>query len=298
MGRVAPIVVTIVVANLANAFFNWVFIYGNLGIRAMGAVGSGWASSLSRWLMLAGLLGFAWPLLRDFVRPFRPESLFLRPLVRMIRLGTPIGLQFGFEFGAFGAIGILMGWLGATAMAGHQVALNLASLTFMVPLGISQATAVLVGQAVGKGDPGGARRAAGAGLSLGVTFMAFAAILFLLFPGYFAGIYTDERDVLTVAAVLIPLAGVFQVFDGIQVVASGALRGIGDTRSPMVANLVGFWCFGMPISLWLGFRTPAGPKGLWWGLVVGLGAVAMVLGLLVRRRMAQELSRVLIDDAD
>jgi MATE family multidrug resistance protein len=298
MGRVAPLVVTIVLANLVNLFFNWVLIFGNLGFPSMGAVGSGWASSLSRWLMLVGLLGFSWPLLKGYIRPLRPEALHLRPLWRMIRLGAPIGIQFVLEFGAFGAIGILMGWLGTVAMAGHQVALNLASLTFMVPLGISQATAIRVGQGVGRGDPSGARRAAGAGLLLGVSFMTLTAALFLAFPESFALIYSDEVEVVALAAILIPLAGIFQIFDGLQVVSSGVLRGVGDTRSPMVVNLLGFWCVGMPVSFWLGFRTPAGPVGLWWGLVVGLAAVAVFLIFRIRAHMGTELRRIVIDEEE
>ena len=298
MGRVAPIVVTIVVANLANLFFNWVLIFGNLGFPELGAVGSGWASSLSRWLMLLGLLGFSWPLLRGYIRPLRPEAFQFRPLSRMVRLGAPIGVQFFLEFGAFGAIGILMGWMGAVAMAGHQVAINLASLTFMVPLGISQAAAVLVGQGVGRGDPDGARRAAGAGLLLGVGFMVVTAGLFLLFPEFFALIYTDDVEVVALAVLLIPLAGVFQVFDGLQVVSSGVLRGVGDTRSPMIVNLLGFWCLGMPVSLWMGFRTSAGPKGLWWGLVVGLAAVAVFLLYRIRAHLGGDLQRIVIDEEE
>ncbi|MGD2121817.1 MAG: MATE family efflux transporter [Gemmatimonadota bacterium] len=298
MGRVAPIVVTIILANIANYVFNWVLIYGNLGFPALGAVGSGWASSLSRWLMLLGLLGFSWRFLKGYIKPLLPESFQLRPLARMVRLGAPIGIQFGLEFGAFGAIGILMGWLGAIAMAGHQVAINLASLTFMVPLGISQASAVLVGQGVGRGDPSGARRAAGAGLLLGVSFMTVTAVLFRLLPEFFSGVYTDEAEVLALAATLIPIAGIFQVFDGLQVVASGVLRGVGDTSSPMIVNLVGFWCLGMPVSVWLGFRTPAGPVGLWWGLVVGLAAVAIFLLLRIRALMGRELRRIVIDDEE
>jgi MATE family multidrug resistance protein len=296
MGRVAPIVITIILANLANLFFNWILIYGNLGFPAMGGVGSGWASTLSRWLMLLGLLLFSWPLLAPFLRPWRRETFQIRPLVRMLRLGAPIGIQFELEFGAFGAIGILMGWLGTVSMAGHQVAINLASLTFMVPLGVSQASAVLVGQGVGREDPPGARRAAGAGLLLGVSFMALTAVLFLLFPGVLAGVYTADTEVLALATLLIPVAGIFQVFDGLQVVASGVLRGVGDTRSPMVFNLLGFWCLGMPVSLWLGFLTPAGPVGLWWGLVVGLAAVAFFLLLRVRARMGLELRRIVIEE--
>jgi len=298
MGRVAPIVVTIVAANLANLFFNWVLIFGNLGFPEMGAVGSGWASSLSRWLMLLGLLGFSWPLLKGHIRPLRPEAFMFRPLARMVRLGAPIGVQFFLEFGAFGAIGILMGWMGAVAMAGHQVAINLASLTFMVPLGISQASAVLVGQGVGRGDPDGARRAAGAGLLLGVGFMVVTAVLFLSLPEFFALIYTDDTKVVALAALLIPLAGVFQVFDGLQVVSSGVLRGVGDTRSPMIVNLLGFWCLGMPVSLWMGFRTPAGPRGLWWGLVVGLAAVALILLYRIRTQLGGDLKRIVIDEEE
>ncbi len=298
MSRVAPIVITIVLANVANVFFNWVLIFGNLGSPALGAVGTGWASSLSRWLMLIGLLAFSWPLLKDYIKPLRPDAFLLKPLIRMVRLGAPIGIQFGLEFGAFGAIGILMGWLGAIAMAGHQVAINLASLTFMVPLGISQASAVLVGQGVGREDLLGARRAAGAGLLLGVAFMAVTAVLFRFLPHFFAGIYTDETEVLALAAMLIPLAGLFQVFDGLQVVASGVLRGVGDTRSPMILNLLGFWCLGMPVSVWMGFRTAAGPVGLWWGLVVGLAAVAVMLLWRIRAYLGTELRRIVIDDEE
>ena len=248
--------------------------------------------------MLLALLAFSWPLIKGYLRPVQVGVFQLRPLVRMVRLGAPIGIQLGLEFGAFGAIGILMGWLGALAMAGHQVDLNLASLTFMVPLGVSQATAVLVGQGVGRGDPPGARRAAGAGLVLGMGFMTMAAVLFLFFPDALAQVYSDEADVLALAVLLIPLAGVFQVFDGIQVVSSGVLRGVGETRTPMIVNLLGFWCIGMPVSAWLGFGTSLGPRGLWWGLVLGLASVALILLTQVRKRLGADLRRIVIDDEE
>lgn len=296
MGRVAPIVMTIVAANVANLFFNWVLIYGNLGMPSLGAVGSGWASSLSRWLMLVTLLTIAWPLVGPYLRPFRRDALLAKPLFRMVRLGTPIGIQFGLEYGAFAAIGILMGWLGTVAMAGHQVAINLASLTFMVPLGISQASAVLVGQGVGRGDPAGARRSAGAGILLGAAFMTLTAVTFLSIPHLFARVYTSQREVVELAVLLIPIAGLFQIFDGLQVVSSGVLRGVGDTRSPMVVSLVGFWLIGMPVSLVMAFWWGAGPIGLWWGLVAGLGAVAVFLLVRVGVRFGRDLRRILIDD--
>jgi MATE family multidrug resistance protein len=128
--------------------------------------------------------------------------------------------------------------------------------------------------------------------------MVLTAVAFLGFPDLFALIYTDEAEVLAVAALLIPLAGIFQIFDGLQVVSSGVLRGVGDTRSPMIVNLLGFWCLGMPVSLWMGFRTEAGPAGLWWGLVLGLAAVAVILLFRIRSHMGTDLRRIVIDDEE
>jgi MATE family multidrug resistance protein len=296
MHRMRPILVTVVAANLANAFFNWVLIYGNLGAPALGAVGSGWATSLSRTFMTLCLLGLGWPLLRSSVRPLRRDAIARAPLKRFLRLGTPIGAQQMLEFGVFGAAGLLMGWMGTVPMASHQVALNLASLTFMVSVGAAQASSVLVGHAVGRGDPHGARRAAGAGLVAGAGFMACAAALFLSVPDELARLYTDDAGVVAVAAVLIPIAGIFQVFDGIQVVSSGVLRGVGDTRLPMLLNLLGFWGVGLPVSVVLGFGLHLGPRGVWLGLASGIGAVALLLLVRVRARFGRDLRRVVMDD--
>lgn len=296
MGRVGPIVWAIAIANLGNVLFNWLLIFGKLGFPELGAVGAGVASSLSRGLMAVGVVVVAWPVLRPLLVPIRPEALRLAPLIRMVRIGAPIGVQFSLEFGAFAVIGLMMGWLGTVPMAGHQVAINLASLTFMVPLGVGQATAVLVGRSVGRADSPGARRAAGAGLLVGSAFMAGTALVFLTVPGVLARIFTAEPEVLVLATALIPLAGLFQVFDGIQAVASAALRGVGDTRIPMIMNVLGFWVVGLPVSLYVGFVRGAGSIGLWWGLVAGLAAVAVLLSLRVRRRFGAELARVVIDE--
>jgi MATE family multidrug resistance protein len=296
MGRIAPILATVILSNLANVFFNWVLIFGNLGFPAMGAVGSGWATSLSRWFMVLTLLALSWPMLRPAVRPFRPEVMAPRPLLRFLRLGAPIGAQQFLEFGVFGAAGLLMGWMGTIAMASHQVALNLAALTFMVPVGVAQAAAVLVGQAVGREDPPEARRASGAGLLTGAGFMVLTACLVLTAPALPARIYTADVPVLEVAAVLIPIAGIFQVFDGLQVVSAGVLRGVGDTRVPMLLNLVGFWAVGLPVSFYLGFSADVGPPGIWWGLAAGIGVVAVLLLTRVRTRFGRELRRLIIDD--
>jgi MATE family multidrug resistance protein len=297
MDRVRPIVVAIVAANLVNVGLNWLLVFGHLGFPALGPIGTGWASTFSRWTMLLvlGVLTFA--RLRPYLRPAGRIVLQPRPLWRMLRLGAPIGAQFQLEMGAFALVALLMGWLGTAQMAGHQVAINLASLTFMVPVGIAQAGAVRVGQAVGRGDPGGARRAVKSALLAGTGFMALTGLLFLLLPGPLTALYTDDPEVVVVAVALIPIAGVFQVFDGVQAVSAGVLRGIGDTTAPFVANLGAFWLIGLPVGIWLGFRTGAGPVGLWWGLVLGLALLALFLVLRVRFRMRRELGRIVIDDA-
>lgn len=295
MGRVAPIVWTIAGANALNAFLNWILIYGNLGVPRLGAVGSAWGSSLARWCMAGALLWLSWPWMRPYLNRFRPEALDRGALVRMVRLGAPIGFQQQLEFGAFAVIGVMMGWLGTEAMAGHQVALNLAALTFMVPYGVGAASAVRVGRAVGRGDMDGARRAAGTGTWIGGTFMFVTAVAFLAFPGFWAGLYSHDPVVIAVAASLIPIAGVFQVTDGLQTVAAGVLRGAGDTFFASFCNAVGFWGVGVPVSIFLTFSLDWGPRGLWWGLAVGLAAVAVLLFDRVRRVLRREVRRVAID---
>jgi MATE family multidrug resistance protein len=294
--RVLPIGITIVVANLVNVVLNYAWIYGNFGFTAMGVIGSAWATTVSRWLMAVMMLVLGWRTLRPYLREVAPNLLDWRPIMRMLKLGLPIGAQMMLEGGAFNVMALLMGWLGVVQVAGHQIALNLSSLTFMVPLGVSSAAAVIVGHAVGRGDAEGVRRATVASLTVGAGFMLCTGALFVLAPEPLASLYTDDTIVLGLAALLLPLAGLFQVFDGLQVVAIGLLRGLGDTRMPMVVNVIGFWCIGMPVSLWLGFGLDYGAVGLWWGLVVGLIIVAFFLILRVRQREHHGLERIIIDE--
>jgi MATE family multidrug resistance protein len=296
MHRVAPVLWTVLIANLLNAALNWVFIYGHLGSAPLGVAGSSLATSISRWVMAVLLLALAGPQVYSRLRAWRPESGALRPLMRMLRIGLPIGTQYLLEYGAFAAAALLMGVLGTTQMAAHQIAINLASFTFMVPLGVSTATAVLVGHAIGAGDESRARRSAIAGMACGTAFMCLSALLFLLFPALFARAYTADGVVIALAAALIPIAGVFQVFDGIQAVAAGVLRGIGDTHAPAIINVVGFWLIGLPVSWVLAFRRGGGAIGLWWGIVVGLAAVAIILLWRVRVRLGRTMSRVVVED--
>ena len=295
MGRVRPILWTVVAANLVNFGLNWVLVYGNLGAPALGAVGSAIGTSISRWFMMLTLLAMGWSLLRPALYPFRPMAIARAPMIRLLRVGGPIGAQQVLEFGVFGAAGLLMGLMGTVPIASHQVALQLSALTFMVPVGVAQATGVLVGQAVGAGDPPGARRSAGAGLIVGAGFMTGTAALFLLIPEPLARLFSPDLEVVALAAALLPIAAVFQVFDGLQVVAAGALRGVADTRVPMILNLVGFWFFGLPVSVFLGFTIGTGPRGIWWGLAAGIGLVAVLLLLRLRTRFGRELKRLSIE---
>jgi MATE family multidrug resistance protein len=294
--RTAPLVVTIVVANLLNAALNYLWVYGHLGFAARGVFGSAWATTVSRWVMFVLLLALGWRDIGVYLRKPAPRLLDARALGRMLRLGSPIGAQMVLESAVFGTVALLMGWLGIAQVAAHQVAINLASLTFMVPLGVSSAAAVIVGHAVGGGDPLGVRRSTASALIVGAGFMLGTAALFIGAPGLLARLYTDDPDVLALAALLLPIAGVFQVFDGLQVVSIGLLRGLGDTQVPVISNVVGFWCIGMPVSLWLGFRLGYGAVGLWWGLVVGLVIVALFLILRVVQRESRGLARVIIDE--
>jgi len=294
--KILPIGVTIVVANLVNVALNYAWIFGHFGFPAMGVLGSAWATAVSRWLMAAMLLAFGWRTLKPYISHVAPNLLDVKPLMRMLKLGLPIGAQMMLEGGAFNIIALLMGWLGVVQVAAHQIALNLASLTFMVPLGVSSAAAVIVGHAVGRGDAEGVRRSTIASLVVGAGFMLCTGVLLVSAPAQLAGMYTPDVTVVALAALLLPIAGVFQVFDGLQVVAIGLLRGLGDTRMPMIVNVVGFWCIGIPVSLWLGFGLDYGAQGLWWGLVVGLVIVAVFLILRVRQREQHDLERIMIDE--
>lgn len=294
--RLSPIVWTMLGGNLLNGFLNWVFIYGNLGAPALGVPGSALATTVGRWAMVCALLAVAWPTFRPLLLPFGREAFAPRPLLRFAALGVPIGVQFVLEVGVFSMVGLLMGRLGTTPLAAHQIALNVASLTFMVPLGISMAAAVMVGRAVGAHDAEAMRRSARLSLGSAIAFMALSASAMLGFAGPIARLYTPDPGVHAVAIVLLRLAGLFQVFDGTQVAAIGILRGIGDTRAPVVANVIGYWVLGLPLSLLLAFGLDFGPAGLWWGFVAGLGTVALWMLVRVRRQMRRAQSRIVLDD--
>ncbi|HXJ70956.1 MAG TPA: MATE family efflux transporter [Verrucomicrobiae bacterium] len=295
MKRTSALVAVVVLSNLLNAGLDWVLVFGHWGLPAMGAPGSALATTITRFLGLFALLVIAWRALQPMLRPWRKEALALGPLLRTFQLGLPIGAQNSVEFTTFAAISVFAGWFGAEAVSGHQVAINLASLMFMVPLGIGSASSVLVGHAIGEQDMAHARRVAASALAVGAGYMALSACVLLALPGMFASAYTSVPGVVAVAALLIPIAGVFQVFDGLQVVSAGVLRGAGDTRAPLVSNVLGFWLVGMPVSLWLGFKGGLGVVGLWWGFVAGLAVVAAFLVLRVRELLSRPVARISVE---
>ena len=293
--RLTPIVWTIVAANALNVGLNWVFMYGHLGVAPMGARGSAIATVLSRWGMAAMLLALSWRHLRVHLTHVDRASLQLAPLGRMVALGLPIGFQQFLEISAFGTVGLMTGRFGAEQVAAYQIALNMAALTFMVPLGVSAAASVRVGNAVGAGDMPRAHIAARQAYLLGIAFMSTTAILFLTLPEQLAALYTRDATVIAIAGLLVPIAGVFQIFDGMQAVGAGVLRGLGDTRVPLAAMLTGYWLIGVPVSVVLGFHTDLGSAGLWWGFVAGLASVAAFLLLRVKIVFRRGVGRVHID---
>lgn len=290
-----PILWTIAGANLVNLAGNYVFVFGHFGQPAMGSSGSALASTISRFMMFLALVLLSWRTLGPLLVPARRAAFAPGPVMRTLRIGLPAGLQMSIEYSTFAAISVLAGWFGPEAMSGHQVALNLSSLTFMVPAGIGAAASVLVGHAIGEGDSAHARRVAASAILLGAGFMSLCALVMLLVPSPFAHLYSSVPGVTAVAVVLIPIAGIFQVFDGLQAVCAGILRGAGDTFAAMLANVLGFWLIGTPVSLWLGFGAKLGVVGLWWGFVAGLVAVAAFLLLRVRVRLGGTLERVRVE---
>lgn len=295
MKETRPILFTILGGNVLNLALNLVLVFGRFGIPAMGSSGSALSSTIGRFAMYGALLLLAWPRLRPLLVPARREAFAPGPVWRTLRIGLPAGVQMSIEYTTFAGISVLAGWFGAEAMGGHQVALNLSSLTFMVPAGVGAAASVLVGHAIGEGDARHARRVAASAVLVGVGFMAICAFVMLLVPGPFANLYSSVPGVTAIAVALIPIAGIFQVFDGTQAVCAGILRGAGDTFAAMVANVLGFWLVGTPVSLWLGFGAGLGVVGLWWGFVAGLVAVATFLLLRVRVRLGGTLERVRVE---
>lgn len=284
VSRPWPVTLIALVGVGLNVVANGVLMFGKYGFPALGLVGTGWATTIVSWFLFIALAAFmhssrVFRRYHVFAKLGRPDAHYFREL---LRIGWPIGISLGIESGLFTVTAYLMGLLGSTALAAHQIALQSAAFTFMVPLGIGIAASVRVGHAVGRKDGAGVRRAGYVGIGLGSLFMLCSAIVFWTLPEYVVALYLDlddpaNRDVVQLALSLLGIAAVFQLFDGIQVSAGGALRGLKDTRVPMVLGFISYWLIGLTTGYTLCFVMDYGAAGLWWGLVVGLGAASLAL---------------------
>lgn len=272
MNVVGAVTITLIAANLVNVLANWVLINGVFGAPALGVRGAAYATLASRIVMAGALFGVIVRRERHTTPPLgdTPLALDRARVRRLIALGLPAGGQMLLEVGVFAAATALAGKVSATALAAHQIAINMASLTFMIPLGLSSAAAVRVGQAIGRGDPRGAMTAGWTAIALGVSFMGIAAAVFLAAPAALIRAFTADATVVALGVQLLFVAAVFQLFDGLQGVTTGALRGLSDTRTAMLWNLGGHWLVGLPLGYLLCFTWGYGVVGLWWGLSSGL----------------------------
>jgi MATE family multidrug resistance protein len=285
-GRTRPILVVLLLCVPVNAALNWVLIYGNLGAPALGVAGSGYATAAVSWASAVLVAGYI--LAMPSLARMRPFAGIFRwswgEVAAILRLGGPIAGIYALEMGVFTTTGVLMGLLGPAALGGHQLALNFASLTFMVPLGIGHAATVRVAFELGAGRPAVARRAGQVALALGATFMTTMAVVMWCFPAAIVGLYVDvaepaNREMVGIGLRLLAIAAVFQLFDALQTVAAGTLRGYKDTAFPMLLAAIGYWGVGFAGGWALAFPLGLGAVGLWWGLALGLAVVATLLTL-------------------
>jgi MATE family multidrug resistance protein len=263
----------------ANVLLNWLFIFGNWGLPAWGLNGAGWATLLSRCLMALMMIGYVWrsSLFKTYIRPL-PRHDRLLPLIRkLFRLGLPGGFQLFFEVAAFSGAAVIIGWLGKYPLAAHQVAINLASVTYMMASGFSAAGAIRVGEAVGFGSRQRVLQAGTVALILSGGFMAVCCLTFLSANEFLVSLYINDSIVTPIATSLIIIAGFFQLSDGIQVVGLGILRGIADVNVPTLITLFAYWVIGLPVGYLLAFHFDMNVQGIWIGLLIGLSISAVLL---------------------
>jgi MATE family multidrug resistance protein len=282
--RPAPVMVALITANAINAGGNWAFIYGKFGLPALGTEGSGWSTSVAMLYLAIFLAIYTWWQEKHLKEAFQLDLGRMREL---LVLGFPAAFQILIEISIFALAAMLIGKLEPVQLAAHQVALNLCSLTFMIPLGLSAAASVRVGQAVGRGDAKAAARAGWTALAFGATFMSCAALAFWTIPGVLTRAYTPDPRVIDTSVAILFVAGFFQLFDSSQVVVTGALRGLGNTHTPMLVHLGGYWLLGLPLGYVLCFQYKWGAVGMWVGLSAALIVIGIVLLLAWRRAIGR-----------
>jgi MATE family multidrug resistance protein len=281
VGIVRPVMLTLVTANIINAVANWLLVFGNWGFPALGVEGAAWATCVSRSYMCGLLALVAWRVTARLPRNYSvgplSRGLEMSRIWQLVRVGWPAAAQMTLEVGVFAVATVLAGRLEPHFLAAHQIVLNTVGLTFMATYGLSSAGAVRVGHAVGRLDLMAARRSGWVALGIGAAFMAVSAVGFLTVPQSILRIFTSDARVIEAGVLLLSVAAVFQLFDGLQTVATGILRGLGDTWTPMLCNLAGHWCVGLPVGYALCFWWGWGVVGLWLGLSLGLILIGSLL---------------------
>lgn len=292
IGFMRPLMYTSLFALVCNVFLNYVLMYGHFGVPAYGAVGCGIASAITMWLMLfvIATIVYLHPIYKPLKIFERVAPLRMPVLKEIMKLGMPIGITITAEAGLFSAVSILVGTRGASITAAHQIALNFATTMFMIPLAFSSAITVRIGHALGAANPAAARRGGLTGILMCVLFMSCSAAFLLLFRDAVVSLYTNDASVQGIAISLLLMAAVFQIADGAQIGAAGALRGYKDTKMPMLINMFAYWALGFPLAYLAAITYRAPPSYIWAGFVLGLSVAAILLTvrfLKISRRQLQ-----------
>ena len=274
-----PAMIISLLANIINAFANWVLIFGKFGFPELGLAGAAWATFSSRVFMVVVIMFYVMrnEKFKQYDVTFRFRGFNFPVIKKLLSLGLPSGFQYFFEVGAFSFAVIMIGWIGTNELAAHQIAINLASISFMAVLGISQAASIRVGNAMGEQNIANVRKAGFTGIILGASIMSLAGLTFILLNNYLPTLYIDDKAVISIASRLIIIAALFQLSDGTQAVGIGVLRGLTDVKGPTLITFVAYWVISLPIAYLLAFNFKLGVDGVWIGLLIGLTASALCL---------------------
>ncbi len=276
-----PAMIVVLLANLVNILFNWVLIFGKAGFPQLGLDGAGWATFASRTFMAIILMFYVMRAtnFRRYDVTFHFKSVNIKIIKKILALGLPSGIQYFFEVGAFSFAVVMVGWLGTSQLAAHQIALNLSSISFMCALGVSAAGSIRVGNSVGRKNISETRRAGFTAIIISGSIMATFGIIFIIFRNILPSLYIDNHEVISYASAILVIAALFQVFDGVQAVGIGVLRGLTDVKGPTLITFIAYWVLALPIGYLLGFKLDYGIVGVWIGLLLGLAASAILLTL-------------------
>ena len=293
LSRTRQAMFIVIACNVINIGLNYLLIYGKAGFPELGLNGAGWASLISRIVLAVWMMSYIY-FSKSFITFRNGFSIgfYSKKLIkRLINIGLPAGLQFIFEVGAFGFAVIMIGWIGTKALAAHQIAVNLAAVSYMAASGLSAAATIRVGNQLGRKDVPTLRAAAFTLYGMVITFMLACALIFILGRYYLPSLYIRDVEVVQIASSLVVIAGFFQLSDGIQVVSLGALRGLEDVKIPTLLTFIAYWVIALPIGYLLGFKFDLGAEGIWYGLLIGLTIVAMVMSIRFNK-----LTKMLVSD--